>query len=113
MENKTLIDWDGIREEASDILSRYIRIKTVNPPGDEEEAVLFLSEILKRENIPHEILRSAPKRENIISRIKGDDPTGLILLSHIDVVPAEGRRTDRYDANPVHRCLPGCRLLLY
>ena len=94
MENEALIDWDGIKDEASDILSRYIRIKTVNPPGDEEEATLFLSEILKREDIPHEILRSAPKRTNIISRLKGDDPKGLILLSHIDVVPAQGEAWD-------------------
>jgi acetylornithine deacetylase/succinyl-diaminopimelate desuccinylase-like protein len=94
MENEDLIDWDGIKEEAADILSRYIRIKTVNPPGDEEEAVLFLSEILKRENLPHEILASAPKRANIISRIKGDDPKGLILLSHIDVVPAQSEAWD-------------------
>ncbi len=94
MENKTLIDWENIKEEASEILSRYVRIKTVNPPGNEEEAALFLSDILKSEDIPHELFRSAPKRANIISRLSTDDPTGLILLSHIDVVPAQEQSWD-------------------
>ena len=89
-----MIDWDGAKEEASDILSRYVRIKTVNPPGNEEEASLFLSDILKSENIPHEIYKSAPKRANIISRLKGEDPKGLILLSHMDVVHAQEESWD-------------------
>ncbi len=89
------INWEEIGREASNILSDYIKIKTVNPPGNEEEAALFLESIFKREGIEPLILRSAPKRANVISRLPGGDPSGLILLSHIDVVPVEEEKWER------------------
>lgn len=99
METKrdVLWEWDDIREDASRILSEYIKIKSVNPPGDEEDAALFLEAILKKEGMPSEILRSAPRRANVISRLSGADPMGLILLSHMDVVPAE---EDKWERDP-------------
>jgi hypothetical protein len=39
------IDWDAIGGEAADILSRYIRIDTSNPPGGEANAAQFLAEL--------------------------------------------------------------------
>lgn len=90
-------NWDEVREEASEILSEYIRRKSVNPSGNEEDAARFLDALLKREGMPSEILRSAPKRANVISRLSGLDPAGLILLSHIDVVPVE---EDKWERDP-------------
>jgi acetylornithine deacetylase/succinyl-diaminopimelate desuccinylase-like protein len=83
------MNWETIQEEAATILSHYVQLRTVNPPGDEEEAVLFLSEILQKEGINSDIFRPAPRRANILSRLSGGDPRGLILLSHVDVVPAD------------------------
>ncbi len=40
--NTNGINWEDVKNEAADILSRYVRIKTVNPPGDEEEAAQLL-----------------------------------------------------------------------
>jgi acetylornithine deacetylase/succinyl-diaminopimelate desuccinylase-like protein len=95
MKNKEMgIDWEGVREEAADILSRYVRINTVNPPGDEEEAARFLASILKKEGIDSEVFLSGPKRASILARLKGGNPKGLILLSHIDTVGAEGSTWD-------------------
>lgn len=91
------MDWERIKEEASEILSKYVRIKTVNPPGNEEDAADFLSGILRKEGLPCDIYTSVPKRANVISRLKGDDSDGLILLSHMDVVPAV---EDKWDFDP-------------
>ncbi len=100
------IDWNRVKEEAADILSRYVRIKTVNPPGDEEEAARFLSALLKKDGVSSEIFFGAKKRASILAKLAGAGPKGLILLSHIDTVgaqaeswdfdPFEGKRKDGY-----------------
>ena len=88
------MDWKKVKEEASEILSAYIRYRTVNPPGDEEDAARFLIDILKKEGIPSEIFLSAPRRANVLSRLESKNPKGLIFLSHIDVVPADATKWD-------------------
>ena len=40
--NTSSVDWKTASSEALDILVRYIRIPTVNPPGDEAPAARFL-----------------------------------------------------------------------
>lgn len=76
-------------QEAVTLLSEYLRLQTVNPPGNEAEGARFLAQVLKKEGIPHEVFESAPGRGNIYARLKGDgSKPPLILLHHIDVVPA-------------------------
>jgi acetylornithine deacetylase/succinyl-diaminopimelate desuccinylase-like protein len=95
MKSKTKeIVWKDVREEAADILSRYVRIVTVNPPGDEEKGAKFLQGLLKAEGIASTIYYSAKRRANVMARVKGADPKGLILLSHIDTVGAEAENWD-------------------
>jgi acetylornithine deacetylase/succinyl-diaminopimelate desuccinylase-like protein len=96
-DGKSYPNWEKVAVEATDILSKYIKIKTVNPPGEEEKAAEFLKGLLDKEGISSDILKSAPGRANIISRLKGQDPRGLILLSHIDVVPVE---EDKWERDP-------------
>jgi acetylornithine deacetylase/succinyl-diaminopimelate desuccinylase-like protein len=86
---KSDIAWKDVQDEASDILARYVRIRTVNPPGDEEEAAEFLGSVLKKDGIDSNIFFSAPKRASILARLSGDDRRGLIFLSHMDTVGAE------------------------
>ena len=86
------IDWDAATEEATDILSRYIALNTSNPPGNEEEAALFLRDILEREGIEVTIYEAAPGRANLSARLPGTgDGKPLVLLNHTDVVPAEAQ----------------------
>ncbi len=76
-------------DETIELLRNFIRIDTTNPPGNEENAVLYLEDVLKREGIDSEIFSSEPGRANIMARIKGKEKGGpIILLSHVDVVPA-------------------------
>ncbi len=70
-------------------LQQYIQINTINPPGNEIAGARFLAAILETEGIPYEIVESAPGRGNIWARLAGGDAPSLVLLHHIDVVPAD------------------------
>ena len=37
-----MTDWDAIGDEAASLLSGYLKLRSVNPPGDEGEAADFL-----------------------------------------------------------------------
>lgn len=88
---ETRIDWDEWTARATDWLSDYIRVDTVNPPGNEIRACDWLGRILDAEGIPYTVYRSAPERGNLVARIAGTGARGkgLILLNHTDVVPFE------------------------
>ena len=69
-------------------LSEYLKIDTINPPGNESRGVTFLAAILQEAGIEYETAESAPGRGNIWARLAGGRQPGLVLLHHIDVVPA-------------------------
>ncbi|MHB8108451.1 MAG: M20/M25/M40 family metallo-hydrolase [Syntrophorhabdaceae bacterium] len=76
----------------------FLKINTTNPPGNEEKAALFIEDVLKKEGLESVIYKPAAGRANIISRVKGH--TGgkpVILLGHIDVVPA---KEDEWTVDP-------------
>ena len=78
-----------IEEEVTNLLSDLIRINTTNPPGNETEAVKFLTKNLEKEGFACEVFESAPGRGSLITRLKGTgEGPSLLLLSHLDVVAA-------------------------
>ena len=79
----------SIEDEALAWLQDYLRIDTINPPGNETRAVEFIGNILDKEGIAYQTAESAPGRGNLWARIKGGDEPALILLQHTDVVPAD------------------------
>ncbi|MFT7287025.1 MAG: acetylornithine deacetylase/succinyl-diaminopimelate desuccinylase-like protein, partial [Halieaceae bacterium] len=79
----------SIEDEAVAWLQEYLRIDTINPPGNESRAVEFYSRIFDAEGIEWSAAESAPGRGNIWARLKGGDEPALILLQHTDVVPAD------------------------
>jgi acetylornithine deacetylase/succinyl-diaminopimelate desuccinylase-like protein len=82
-------DFDSLAAEATQRLSEYLRIKTVNPPGNESLGARWLQQVLAREGIEAQIFESSPGRGNLYARLPGTGKQRpLILLSHIDVVPA-------------------------
>jgi acetylornithine deacetylase/succinyl-diaminopimelate desuccinylase-like protein len=92
------IDWADVEKEATDFLRAYIKIDTSNPPGNEIEAARFLAGRFRRARIDAEVFESEPGRGSVLARVKG---TGglrpIILLSHLDVVPA---KADGWDVPP-------------
>lgn len=79
----------GLADEAVAWLQAFLRIDTINPPGNESRAVDFYSRIFDAEGIEWTAAESAPGRGNIWARLEGGDEPALVLLQHTDVVPAD------------------------
>ena len=81
--------------ELVELLRSLIRIRTVNPPGDEILAARFLEQVLAAEGLRPTVVEPFPGRGSIVCRVhgdgalKGDGGDPLLLLSHTDVVPAD------------------------
>ena len=75
---------------APDLLQRLIRFNTVNPPGNEGEALAYLEGLLEEAGWECELLSGVPGRPNLVARLRGAGPgPNLALISHIDTVPAD------------------------
>ena len=85
------VDIDAFAEGGVERLARYLQIDTINPPGNESRGVAYIAEILDAAGIEYETAESAPNRGNLWAKLpattRRKEP-GLILLHHIDVVPA-------------------------
>ena len=79
---------DQFAKQGVERLSQYLQIDTINPPGNESRGVEFLGRILDEARISYETAESAPGRGNLWAKLKGGDKPALVLLHHIDVVPA-------------------------
>lgn len=79
-------------------LVEYLEIDTINPPGNETRGVVFFQRIFEEAGIDYETAESAPGRGNIWARLEGGDEPALVLLHHIDVVPAT---REYWDTDPL------------
>jgi len=92
------MDWDQLLEEAIRYLQEYIRINTVNPPGNEIEGARFFKRIFHSESIPSQLFEPSPGRGNLLATLKGrGKKRPVLLLNHMDVVPVE---KDHWTVNP-------------
>jgi acetylornithine deacetylase/succinyl-diaminopimelate desuccinylase-like protein len=80
----------SLRDEATDLLQRLIRLDTVNPPGNETAAAEVLRDYLLDSGVQSELYAKVPERANLVARIpgRGEGPR-LLLLSHTDTVLAD------------------------
>ena len=91
------MNWDQLLEEAVQFFREYLRIETVNPPGNEIEGARFFQRIFEAASIPCQIFEPSPGRGNLLATLKGDGTKKpVLLLNHIDVVPAE---KDQWEVN--------------
>src|SRR6266850_45199 len=88
-ERATGASQDPMDREAEDALVSYLRIDTSNPPGNETAGAKFLQQLLIKDGIDAKLIGSDPKRQSVYARlVSGSDEKALVLLHHIDVVPA-------------------------
>ena len=82
--------WDRVHAELVEVLQALIRIPSVNPPGDEILAARYVEQALADAGIPSEVVEPFPGRGSIGARLRGDGTGGapILMLSHLDVVPA-------------------------
>jgi acetylornithine deacetylase/succinyl-diaminopimelate desuccinylase-like protein len=87
------MDWDQLLKESIHHLQKYLRIDTVNPPGNEMEGARFFKKIFDAESIPCQIFEPSPGRGNLLATLKGNGKKRpILLLNHMDVVPVERER---------------------
>jgi len=71
------------------LLQQYVRLQSVNPPGDVTAAADFVAGLLRQHGLQPEVITTGPGRVNLYMRLKGKRADGaLMLLHHMDVVPA-------------------------
>ncbi|MEO8327513.1 MAG: M20/M25/M40 family metallo-hydrolase, partial [Nitrospirota bacterium] len=93
------VDWKTTVGQAVDTLQHYIRFDTTNPPGDVTAAADFLQDILEREGLTVTRYEASPGKFNLFARLKGSgEAKPILLLHHMDVVPADASRWD--NVNP-------------
>jgi acetylornithine deacetylase/succinyl-diaminopimelate desuccinylase-like protein len=94
--------WGVAHERLIATLRELIRIPSVNPPspaGPELDAARAVAAMLEASGVPATIHEPFPGRGSVTARLHGDGTGGdpLLLLSHLDVVPAP---PDRWTHEP-------------
>ena len=104
----------GTLSPAASRLAAYLAVDTTNPPGNERAGAELLAGLLRAAGIEPRLLVSPRGRVSLLARLEattrapsgaagGDDPGALVLLHHIDTVPAgSGWRQGAPAAGAVH-----------
>jgi len=71
------------------LLAEYIRIDTSNPPGDCRAAAELLCRVLVGNGLVPVTYGAKPEKPNVLCHIGGTEDPGLVLIHHMDVVPAK------------------------
>lgn len=86
-------DWPAVEQYALDLLQRYIRIESINPPADARQASTLFREELEKAGLESKFHVSQPEtgKVNLVVRLTGRDRSKkpLLLLNHFDVVPVD------------------------
>ena len=73
------------------LLQDLVRFDTTNPPGNERECLVHIREVLTEAGCESLLLGRLATRPNLIARLEGrGQAPPLLLLGHVDVVPAQG-----------------------
>ena len=99
-------DWGLAHDRLVESLRDLIRIPSINPPdpaGPELDAARYLAAALRDAGVPATVYEPVEGRGSVVARLRGDGTGGppLLLLSHLDVVPAapDGWTHDPFEAD--------------
>ena len=87
MEKKDLLSF--VKEaEVVKFCQELVRIKSVNPPGDELQAAEYVASVLKKLGLEVELIKHSPTRASVLARLKSSrKKPGLLYNGHLDTVP--------------------------
>jgi len=74
------------KKELNELLQKLIQIKSVNPPGNEDEIANFIKEFLLKNNISSEFVPLEEGRNSVVARIEGKEKRNITLCGHLDTV---------------------------
>jgi acetylornithine deacetylase/succinyl-diaminopimelate desuccinylase-like protein len=94
-----------LEREAVEHLRALIRFDTSNPPGNEGPAAEYVAAVGRAAGLEAQVLEAEPGRGNAVLRLRGSgqgpadgrSAPPILLLSHLDTVPAE---PDRWTYSP-------------
>ncbi len=78
---------DSAMKEVVKLTQDLVRIKSVNPPGDELPAAELLAERLKSYGMDVEVVNVAKNRANVVATLRGRGDSSFMFNGHLDVVP--------------------------
>jgi succinyl-diaminopimelate desuccinylase len=82
-------------DEAVEFLQGLIRLRSVNPPGDEAPVAEAIAGKLSAHGIPVDLDAFAPGRANAVARLRGGPEPAVVLSGHLDTVTAGETPWDR------------------
>ena len=87
MEKKNLLSF--IKEtDVVKFCQEIVRIKSVNPPGDELPAAEYVASVLKKIGLEVELIKHSPTRASVLARLKSSRKKPALLYNgHLDTVP--------------------------
>ena len=88
-------DWPQVEQHAIELLQRYVRIASINPPADTRGTAQLLQAELAAGGLEAKLYQSGSGgKTNLIARLPGRDRSKrpLLLLNHMDVVPVDASR---------------------
>jgi succinyl-diaminopimelate desuccinylase len=87
MESTTSVDRDLVVDLTRDL----VRMRSINPPGDERPVAEYLARRMRDLGIEAELNAEDGNRANVIGRVRGRGEGHLVLTGHLDVVPPGGQ----------------------
>jgi succinyl-diaminopimelate desuccinylase len=76
------------KNEAVQFCRDLLKIRSVNPPGDELPAAEYVSAVMSKAGLQTEVLEHAPNRASALVRLRGSGTAPALLFSgHLDTVP--------------------------
>ncbi len=85
-------DWRTVEDRALELLVKYVRMQTVNPPANTRAAAEMFRAELEAVGLKPTLYTSGPDGQtNLVVRMAGRDRSTkpLLLLNHFDVVPVD------------------------
>jgi succinyl-diaminopimelate desuccinylase len=77
---------DSEKKELNELLQRLIQIKSVNPPGNEDEIANFIKEFLLKNDIHSKLIPLEEGRSSVVAKIEGKEERNITLCGHLDTV---------------------------
>jgi succinyl-diaminopimelate desuccinylase len=77
---------DEEKKELNELLQGLIQIKSVNPPGNENQIANFIKKFLLKNNINSELVPLEEGRSSIVAKIEGEEERNITLCGHLDTV---------------------------
>ena len=74
------------KKELNELLQGLIQIKSVNPPGNENQIANFIKKFLLKNNIHSELVPLEEGRSSVIAKIEGKEERNITLCGHLDTV---------------------------